>query len=65
VTGLVIDEAEDRVAPDRVAAAERFRPDGVDMHLALAADQRDDAWHFTVLDVGGHDVAQAAEPRLG
>jgi len=50
---LVIDEAEDRVAPDRVAAAERFRPDGVDMHLALAAD------------VGGHDVAQAAEPRLG
>ena len=56
-------DAEDRVAAHRLAAAERLRADRVDVHLAAAADQRDEPRHAAALDVAGHDVVHAAQPR--
>jgi hypothetical protein len=35
------------------------------MHLAAPAEQRDDPGHVAALDIAGHDVVHAAEPRLG
>src|SRR5437879_13492800 len=35
------------------------------MHLAAPTDQRDEARHFAALDIAGHDLVHAAEPRLG
>src|SRR5207245_11509628 len=35
------------------------------MHLAPPADQRDETGHFTALDIAGHDIVHAAEPRPG
>ncbi len=58
-------DADDRVAPHRVAAADRLHADRIDMHLAPPADQRDDTGHFAALHIAGHDVMHAAEPRLG
>ncbi len=58
-------DAEDRVATHRVAAADRLEADRIDMRLAAPADQRDDARHVAALDIAGHDLVHAAEPRLG
>jgi hypothetical protein len=58
-------DAKDRVAPDRVAAAERLHADRIDVHLAAPAEQIDDAGHGAALDMAGHDVVHAAEPRRG
>ena len=53
-------------SPSRpVSAADRLRAHRIDMHLAPPADRRDDTGHFAVLDMAGHDVAYAAELRLG
>src|SRR5712692_3501032 len=35
------------------------------MHLAPSADESNDTRHFTALDIAGHDIVHAAEPRLG
>jgi hypothetical protein len=35
------------------------------MHLAPPADQRHDTGHLAALDMAGHYVMDAAEPRLG
>src|SRR5438046_2474022 len=64
-----------RPTPARLRRARRERSrarppallgaDRIDMHLAPPADQRDDTGPFAVLDMAGHDVVHAAEPRLG
>src|SRR6266545_6909511 len=36
----------------------------IDMPLAPPADQRDEARHLAALDMAGHDLVHAAEPRL-
>jgi hypothetical protein len=56
--------APDRPVPDRFGAAGRLHADRIDMHLAAPADQRDETGH-AALDMAGHDVVHAAEPRLG
>jgi len=58
-------DAEDRVAPHRVLAAERLDADRIDVRLAAPADERDEAWHPAALDVTGHGLAHAGEPRFG
>jgi hypothetical protein len=58
-------DAEDRVAPHRVASADRLHADRIDMCFAAPTDQRDEARHITALDMTGHDVVHALEPRPG
>jgi hypothetical protein len=57
-------DAEDGVAPHRVAAAERLGADRVDLNLAPPAEERDHAGHNAAAYVAGHHVAHAPEPRL-
>ena len=57
--------AEDGVAPHWGAITDRLRPHHINMHLAPPADQRDETRHFTALDIAGHDLVHAAEPRPG
>jgi hypothetical protein len=65
---------EDRVAPDRVAPVDRLHADRIDMDLAPPADQGNDPGYpagaaglgaVVTLDIAGHDVVDAAEPRFG
>jgi hypothetical protein len=56
-------DAEDRVPPDRIGVVVRHGPDRVDVHLAAAADQADQAGQRAVRDVTGQDVVQAGNPR--
>src|SRR5205823_3592141 len=58
-------DAEDRVAPHRLATTDRLHADRVDMHLTAPAHQRDQARHFAALDIARHDVAHVAKPRVG
>ena len=66
VIGLVIEEMR-KIVSRRIGsrAADRLSADRVDVHLAPPADQRDEAGHLAALDVAGHDVVHAAEPRPG
>jgi hypothetical protein len=56
-------DAENRVAPHRVLAAERLHADRLDMRLAAPADERDEAGHPAALDMAGHDLAHAGKAR--
>src|SRR2546421_8543715 len=64
--GLVIEEMRKMVSRRMGgASADRLRPDHINMHLAPPADQRDETRHFAALDIAGHDLVHAAEPRPG
>lgn len=58
-------DAEDGVAPHRIAAADRFHADGIDMDLAAPAEQRDETRHLAARHMAEHDLAHVGEPRLG
>jgi hypothetical protein len=62
-------DAEDAVAADlhgqRATVAHRQRPQRVGVDLATAADQRDQPRHIAAVDVAGHHVVHALQPRLG
>jgi hypothetical protein len=58
-------DAEDRATPHRVTAANRLRADCIDVGFGAPADQRDDTGHVAALDVAGHNVVHAGEPRRG
>jgi hypothetical protein len=58
-------DAEDRVAPHRVGAAERLQTDRIGMHLAPPADQRNESRQFAALDEACHDVMHATKPHFG
>src|SRR5438094_401564 len=46
-------------------SSHRLRADRIDLHLAAPAHQHDDPGHVATLDIAGHDVVHAAEPRPG
>jgi hypothetical protein len=56
-------DAEDRVAPHRLAAVGP-PADRLDVHLVPPAHQRDEPGDVAALHVGGHDVPHPPEPRL-
>src|SRR5438132_5492792 len=49
---------------DGVTVGRDLGATGIDVHLAAPADQRDDAGHVAALDIAGHHVVHATEPRL-
>jgi hypothetical protein len=57
-------DAEYRVAPDGVAVAQCPHANCVDLHLAMTADQGNDAGDLAALDVAGHDGMQAVQSSL-
>ena len=58
-------DAEDRIAPHRVAAGDDLHADRIDMHFAAPAHHGDDAGCCAALDTLGQDVVHALEPRPG
>src|SRR5207248_2881680 len=58
-------DAEEGVTPHRRGVCERLRADHIHMHLAPPADQCDQTGHVTALDIAGHDIVHAREPRPG
>ena len=54
-----------RVAPHRLVAVERRRADDIDVRLTAPAEQRDETGDVPALDMAGHHVVHALEPRLG
>jgi hypothetical protein len=58
-------DAEERVAPHRLAASGRLQADRIDMHRAPPAHRHDDARHLAALDVTRHDLVHPAEPCSG
>src|ERR1019366_8910775 len=55
---------EDRVTRHRATCADRLVADRVDTHVASRGDGRDESWQVAVLDVGGHEIAQAIKRPL-
>jgi hypothetical protein len=47
------------------ALTEGLRPDHINMHLAPPADECDQTWHLSALDIAGHNIVHARKPRLG
>ena len=57
-------DTKDRVAPHRLAAAERHHTDRIDVNVLAAGNERDDARQFAVRDASGHRVMKAIEACL-
>ena len=57
-------DAEDRVAPDRIAPVPILAADGIHVRLAMPAEQRHNACHLAPLDMTCKDIVHAVEPRL-
>ena len=57
-------DAKNRIAAHRVLAAQGLHANRINMHLAAPADQRDQSGNVAVLDMAGHHVVHAVEPRL-
>ncbi len=58
-------DAENRVAPHRVLAAERLHAERIDVRLAAAADEGHESGHPAALDMAGHRLVHADEPCPG
>ena len=57
-------DAKYRVAPHRVVAAERFRPDHIDVHVLITSHERDDAGKLALRDADRHRFVQMLKTGL-